>query len=84
MVLYTFVFYRFNPQILENGIIENNILVAKEGNHTAAEIEVNANKLRNIFMPMMLFLTTVKFIFLGALVTAVTAGFFSQKYKQTN
>jgi hypothetical protein len=75
MVIYTFAFYKLNPQIMENGIKENNILVMKEGNHTPAEIEENANKLRNIFMPMMLAINTMKYLFLGALVSLVGAGF---------
>ena len=79
MVLYTFIFYKLNPQILEKGILENNALLLKDGNHTPAEIETNANKLRSIFMPMMLSINTVKFLFLGALVAVVTGGFLSQK-----
>lgn len=79
MVVYTFIFHTLNPQIMEKGIEENNALIAREGNRTAAEISENANKLRSIFMPMMLFLTTMKFLILGTLVTVVTAGFLSQQ-----
>ena len=79
MVIYTFIFYKFNPQILENAIIENNSLVKKEGNRTTAEIEEIANKLRNIFMPMMLAVTTIKFLILGSLISVIGAGFLSQK-----
>lgn len=78
MVLYTFVFYKLNPQILENAIKENNTLVMKEGNRTAAEIDANSAKLRSIFMPMMLIITTIKFLILGALVAVIGAGFLSQ------
>lgn len=69
MAVYTFVFYKLNPQIMENGIKENNILVMKEGNHTEAEISENAGKLRRIFMPMMLTLTTIKYLLVGSLVS---------------
>jgi hypothetical protein len=78
MVVYTFVFYKLNPQILENAIKENNTLVMKEGNRTAAEIDANSDKLRSIFMPMMLIITTIKFLILGALVAVIGAGFLSQ------
>lgn len=78
MVIFTFVFYKFNPQILENAITENNALILKEGNRTEAEINANADKLRNIFMPMMLSITTVKFLILGALISVVGGGFLSQ------
>jgi hypothetical protein len=79
MALYTFVFYKLNPQILENSLKENNELILKEGNHTAAEIDANNIKLRNIFMPMMLAINTIKYLFLGALVTLIGAGFLSSK-----
>ncbi len=79
MVLYAFIFYRLNPQIMEKGIEENNILIAKQGSRTPAEIIENANKLRTIFIPMMLFITTMKFLILGTLITVVSAGFMSQK-----
>lgn len=73
MAVFTFVFYKLNPQILENAIKENNILVFKEGDHTPAEIEENANKLRNIFMPMMLATKTVLYLFIGSLVSLIAA-----------
>ncbi len=83
MVIYTFVFYKFNPQILELAIQENNEIIRAEGNHTPIEIEANSAKLRNIFTPMMLSITTIKFIILGALTALITAGFLSTKQAQT-
>ena len=77
--IYTFVFYKMNPQILEKGIVDNNILIQKEGNRTAIEIQDNANKMRSIFMPMMLSINTIKYLFLGSLISVVSAGFLSQK-----
>lgn len=79
MVIYTVVFYKFNTQIREIGIAENNELLVKEGNHTPAEIEKNATKIRSIFLPMMIGLTTFKYLIIGALVSAIGAGFLSQK-----
>lgn len=79
MAVYTFIFYKLNPQILENGILANNILIQKEGNRTAIEIQENANKMRSIFMPMMLSINTIKYLFLGSLISVVSAGFLSQK-----
>jgi hypothetical protein len=79
MTLYTYIFQKLNPQILENGIKENNLLLQKQGNKTPMEINENAEKLRSIFMPMMLMLNTIKFLILGVLVSIVTAGFLSQK-----
>jgi hypothetical protein len=79
MVLYTYVFYRLNPDILEVGIRINNKLIEAEGNKTPAEIAANSAKIRDLFMPMMLSLNTIKYLFLGALISAVMAVFFSQK-----
>jgi hypothetical protein len=73
MVIYTFFFYHYNPQILEKVILENNQLILEQGNRTAAEIEENSKKLRSIFMPMMLSFTTIKFLALGAVVSAAGA-----------
>ncbi|MFC4261364.1 DUF4199 domain-containing protein [Ferruginibacter yonginensis] len=79
MAIYTFVFYKFNTQILETAIKESNELIIKQGDKTPAEIEANAQKLRSIFMPMMITVTTIKFLIIGALVSVVGAGFLSQK-----
>ena len=79
MVVFTFIFFSLDTSFRESGIVENNKLLLAEGNHTPAEIESNAVQLRKIFMPMMLGITTFKYLVLGALVTAVGAGFLSQK-----
>lgn len=79
MVLYTFIFFKFNTAYREAGIAENNAMLLKEGNHTPAEIESNANQLRQIFMPVMIGITTFKYLILGALSTAVAAGFLGRK-----
>lgn len=79
MVIYTFVFYKLNPQILEEKIAESNKMIAAAGDHTLKEIEDNANKVRSIFMPMMLSITIFKNIILGALVTVITSALLSKK-----
>jgi hypothetical protein len=79
MAVYTFIFYKLNPQIVEKGIAENNVLIRTQGNKTDAEIHENANKLRSIFMPMMLMLNTIKFLFLGSLISLTIGGLLSQK-----
>ena len=79
MAVYTFIFYKINPQIVENGITENNVLIRAQGNKTDAEIQENANKLRSVFMQMMLMLNTIKFLFLGSLISLTIGGLLSQK-----
>lgn len=78
MVIYTAIFHMLNPQILESKIALNNILVAKQGNHTPIEIEENAKQMRSIFIPMMSAITTFIYLFIGALITAVTSGVIMQ------
>ena len=79
MAVFTFIFYKMNPQILENALVEINTYNAKDADKTPAEITANAEKLRGIFIPMMIATTTVKNLVLGALITIVAAGFLSQK-----
>ncbi len=71
MVLYTVIFYKLNPQILEKMLTENAVLAAKEGNYTPADIEANSNKLRSIFMPMTIAITTLIHLVLGAIVSVI-------------
>ena len=79
MVVFTYIFYKLNPQILEGVIKENNELIVKGGNKMPAEIADNEKKLRDIFIPGMLMWSIVEYLFLGALVTLIGAGFLSQK-----
>ena len=79
MAIYTYIFYKINPQILENAITENNKLILSEGNRTPAEIAENEKKLRDIYIPMMLAVHIVKNLFLGAVTGLVGSAFFSKK-----
>lgn len=72
LIIFTFIYYRFNTAILEQGIAENKTLLLAEGNHTPQEIEANSDKLRSIFMPMMLSITTIILLLVGTLVSVVT------------
>lgn len=78
MAVFTFIFYKLNPQIMENGILENNALILKDGNKTPAEINENADKMRSIFIPMMLAINTIKYLLLGTLISIIAGGFLSQ------
>ena len=82
MVIFTFIFYKINPLILEAKIVLNNELAIKEGGHTPNEIEANAKQMRSIFMPMMLMVTAFIYLFLGALLSAIITGVIMQKKKK--
>lgn len=79
MVIFTFIYFKLNTSYRDLGIAENKKLLLLDGNHTPAEIDSNAEQLKKIFIPMMVTGATFKYLILGALVTAVGAGFLSQK-----
>jgi len=82
MVIYSWIFYKYNPQILEEAIKFNEELIIKQGNKTMPEIEENTQKLRQIFIPMMLAFNTIKYLLMGTLVTVVASGFLGKKQFQ--
>jgi Protein of unknown function (DUF4199) len=79
MAVFTFVFYKLNPQIFENILAEINKYNAADINKTAIDVEENSNKLRRAFMPMTVATNTIMYLIIGALVTVCGAGFLSQK-----
>jgi hypothetical protein len=79
MVIYSWIFYKYNPQILEEAIKFNEELIIKAGNKTMPEIQDNTKKLRQIFIPMMLAFNTIKYLLMGTLVTVVASGFWGKK-----
>ena len=81
IVLYTAVFYKLNPSILEAAIKETETLVAKQGDKTPAGIAANSEKLRSIFMPMTISLTTVTYLAFGA-ITSLIGGLLLRSVKR--
>ncbi len=79
MAIFTFVFYKMNPQIFEKTIEEINKINALDTNKTAAEVIENGNKIRNIQLPMTVTINTLIYVVIGALVSLIGAGFLSQK-----
>jgi membrane protease YdiL (CAAX protease family) len=84
MAIFTFVYYKMNPQIIENYVIETNKFNSTDPNKTAAEVIENGNKIKNIFIPMTIAMNTLLYLILGALVTAIGAGFLSQPMLNDN
>jgi hypothetical protein len=79
MVIFTFIYFKFDTSYRDLGIAENKVLLLKEGNHTADEIDKNAVQLKKIFLPMRVGGAVFKYLILGALVSLVGAGFLSQQ-----
>ncbi len=79
MAVFTFVFYKLNPQIFESILAEINKYNAADVNKNAIDVAENSNKLRRAFMPMTVATNTIMYLIIGALVTVCGAGFLSQK-----
>ncbi|MEJ7610841.1 MAG: DUF4199 domain-containing protein [Ferruginibacter sp.] len=79
MAVFAFIFYKMNPQILENTLAEINKVNSTDTNKTAGEVTENANRIRNIFIPMTVAINTVMYLIMGALVSVIGAGLLSQK-----
>jgi Protein of unknown function (DUF4199) len=79
MAVFTFVFYKMNPQIFEKTIEEINKINALDPNKTPQEVIENGNKIRNIRLPMTVAINTIMYMLMGALVSLIGAGFLSQK-----
>jgi Protein of unknown function (DUF4199) len=84
MAIFTFVYYKLNPQIIENYVVEVNKANSLDPNKTANEVIVNGNKLKNIFIPFTIAMNTLLYLALGALVAAIGAGFLSQPMLNEN
>ena len=79
IIVYTFIFYKMNPQIVEKMIYDNNAAALKEGNHTPAEIQGNAKQFKKIFLVGMMMANTLIYLVIGALVSVIGAGFLADK-----
>ena len=79
MAIFTWVFYKMNPQIFDNIINEINKINALDPNKTPQEVIENGEKIRSVRIPMTVAITTMMYMVMGALVTLIAAGFLSQK-----
>ncbi len=81
MAVFAFVFFSLNPGFRDAKIAENNKLIIAQGDHLPTEIEENANRLKKIFLPIMVSSAMFRYLIIGALVSAIGAGFLSQQNK---
>ncbi|MCP9750361.1 DUF4199 domain-containing protein [Ferruginibacter sp. HRS2-29] len=82
IVVYTVVFNKMNPQILEKRLKENAELAAKQGNYTPLDIENNNKQIRDNFTPMTIAITTISYLILGSLVSLIGGVALSQTNKK--
>ena len=79
MALFTWIFYKMNPQIFDKIIDEINKINSLDTNKTPQEVIENGNKIRGIQIPMTVAINTIIYMVIGALVTALSAGLLSQQ-----
>jgi uncharacterized membrane protein len=79
MVIFTFIYFKINSSYVDTLIAENNKLLVAEGKHTPVEIEENAKNIKKMFLPSLMIAATFKYLILGALVTAIGAGYLNQQ-----
>jgi phosphatidylserine synthase len=79
MALFTWIFYKMNPQIFDNIINDINKINAQDPNKTPQEVIENGEKIRSIRIPMTVAINTILYMIMGAFVTLVGAGLLSQK-----
>jgi glucose uptake protein GlcU len=82
IVVYTVVFNKMNPQILDERLKENERLAALQGDHTPMDIENNTKQIRNNFTSMTIATTTIPYLILGSVVSLIAGVAFSQSNKQ--
>jgi len=81
MAVFTCIYFVTHPEFRDNNIAENSRLLLIQGNHLPKEIEENAKELKKWFLTLMISIAIFKYLFVGALITAIAAGFLSKKNK---
>lgn len=81
MVIYTFIFYKLNPGVIDAQVALNSQLMAEQHTHTQQEIDANAAQMKKIFMPMMLFSVTIVYLLLGSIITLLSSVIIKQLKK---
>lgn len=79
MAIFTFIFFSFNTSFRDTKIAENTKMLIAQGDHLSNEIVENEKQLRKMFMPIMISSAVFRYLILGAIITAITGGFLSQK-----
>jgi H+/gluconate symporter-like permease len=79
MAVYTYIFFSIHTDFRDAKIAQNNQLILKEGHHLPNEIEQNSNQLKKLFLPIMVSSAVFRYLIVGALVSAVGAGFLSSR-----
>lgn len=79
MAVFTGIYFSQQTEFRDQKIIENTELLKQAGNHTPTEIAQNEERLREMFLPLMISGAIFRYLIVGALVSVISAGFFQRK-----
>jgi ABC-type Na+ efflux pump permease subunit len=79
MVAFTWVFLKVTPSMKEEMAQHYRTELSKSGNKTPQEIDTLVTGAKKYFIPMLTSMAIFGYLLIGALVTLIAAGFFSQK-----
>jgi Protein of unknown function (DUF4199) len=81
MAVFAFIFFSINTGFRDAKIAENNALIIAEGNHLPSEMEENTKQLKKLYVPIMVSSAMFRYLILGAIISTISAGFYSSKSK---
>ena len=79
MAAFALVYFSFNTAFRDKQIAENSRLLTLQGNHLPQEIKEQETLQKKVFLTMMVSINIFRYLILGALITAIAAGFLSKK-----
>lgn len=81
MAVFAFIFFSINTGFRDAKIAENNALILAEGNHLPSEMDENTKQLKKLYLPIMVSSAMFRYLILGAIISIISAGFYSRKSK---
>ena len=81
MAVFALIFFSINTSFRDAKIAENNAALIAQGNHLPSEVEDFSKKLKKIYLPLMVSSAMFRYLILGAIISVISAGFYSSKNK---
>jgi Protein of unknown function (DUF4199) len=82
MVIFWWIYYKLNPQVIEQMIEAGSKQMQLEHNYTPAEITAKATDVRKEALTMLTFAAVVKYLILGVLITCFSSYLILQSKKK--
>jgi hypothetical protein len=84
MVSFTLIFITLNPALKEQMALETRRALSEKENYTPAEIDKMVQQSKDYFLPLLTSMAIFGYLAIGAVVSAITALYFSNKSKVQN